>query len=35
MLTQKNFVATVGTNREGMNLGQDDVLIRYDSSGPI
>ncbi|KAG0270750.1 hypothetical protein BGZ95_001569 [Linnemannia exigua] len=29
MLTHKNFVATVGTNREGMILTPDDVLISF------
>ncbi|KAF9106199.1 hypothetical protein BGX29_010230 [Mortierella sp. GBA35] len=29
MLTHRNFVATVGTNREGMILTQDDVLISF------
>ncbi|KAG0307043.1 hypothetical protein BGZ98_001190 [Dissophora globulifera] len=29
MLTHKNFIATIGTNREGMNLTKDDVLISF------
>ncbi|KAF9145643.1 hypothetical protein BGX30_007767 [Mortierella sp. GBA39] len=29
MLTHKNFVATVGTNREGMIFTEDDVLISF------
>ncbi|KAK3829289.1 MAG: hypothetical protein J3Q66DRAFT_324835 [Benniella sp.] len=29
MLTHRNFVATIGTNREGMNISTDDVLISF------
>lgn len=29
MLTHKNFVATVATNREGLSMSPDEVVIRY------
>ncbi|KAF9195962.1 hypothetical protein BGZ50_002764 [Haplosporangium sp. Z 11] len=29
MLTHRNFIATIGTNREGMIFTQDDVLISF------
>ncbi|KAI7821756.1 hypothetical protein BC939DRAFT_478206 [Gamsiella multidivaricata] len=29
MLTHKNFIASIGTNRESMHINADDVLISY------